>query len=87
MLCGGIRLHARPMAGPHIQATHLHDAIDINHADEAQLLLLPGVGPALARRIVAYRNANGPYESIDTLNAVSGIGPKTVSRLRPYIRL
>jgi competence ComEA-like helix-hairpin-helix protein len=86
-LCCGIHLRARPLTGTRIDAAPLHYLIDINRAGEAQLLLLPGVGPTIARRIVAYRQVNGPYESIDTLHAVSGIGPKTVTRLRPFIRL
>ena len=59
--------------------------IDINTADEETLQQLPGIGPALAERIVADRTANGPYASADDLTRVSGIGEKTVEELRPYV--
>src|SRR5690606_34905954 len=57
--------------------------IDINAADEGTLTLLPRVGPALARRIALYREAHGPFESVDALVAVKGIGPKTLELIRP----
>jgi competence ComEA-like helix-hairpin-helix protein len=56
--------------------------IDVNRADEEVLQGLPGVGPALARRIVEARQ-NKPFRSIDDLVRVRGIGPATLSRLRP----
>jgi len=60
-------------------------AVDINTADEETLQQLPGIGPALAERIVADRIANGPYASADDLTRVSGIGEKTVEEIRPYV--
>jgi competence ComEA-like helix-hairpin-helix protein len=57
--------------------------VDLNTASEAELDLLPRIGPTLAARIVEDRTANGPYGSIEDLQRVSGIGPKTVERLRP----
>lgn len=59
--------------------------IDINTADEEELCQLPGIGPALAGRIVADRTANGPYATLDDLMRVSGIGEKTLTELRPYV--
>ena len=59
--------------------------IDINTADEKALQELPGIGPALAERIVADRTANGPFTSLEDLARVSGIGEKTVEELRPYV--
>lgn len=56
--------------------------VDVNVADVAELTRLPGIGPALAARIVAYREEHGPYRSIDDLARVRGIGPATVERLR-----
>jgi len=62
--------------------------LDINTATAAQLDdLLPGIGPEKARRIVAWRAANGPFQTIDQLLEVSGIGPKTLERIRPYLQL
>jgi competence ComEA-like helix-hairpin-helix protein len=56
--------------------------IDVNRADEAALQELSGVGPALAKRIVKARQ-NRPFRSIDDLLRVRGIGPATLSKLRP----
>ena len=49
------------------------------------LELLPGVGPAIARRIVESRAAEGPFPTVDALDRVKGIGPRTVERLRPFV--
>lgn len=59
--------------------------IDLNSADEAQLDLLPGIGPGLARRIVENRSRVGLFDSIDNLQRVTGIGPRTIERFRPYV--
>ena len=59
--------------------------IDLNCADAAALELLPGVGPALARRIVEHRAAAGPFRSIDALDAVRGVGPKKLAAMRPLL--
>lgn len=59
--------------------------VNINTADEAQLETLPGIGPTLARRIVAYRETHGPFATVDDLLAVSGIGPSLLDKLRPWI--
>ena len=61
--------------------------LNINTATQAQLELLPGVGPALAQRIIADREKNGRYTAIEQLDRVKGIGPKTIEKLRPYIRV
>ena len=57
--------------------------IDVNSASLAQLETLPGVGPATARKIIAGR----PYARLEDLLRVSGIGPKTLERLRSLITL
>jgi competence protein ComEA len=59
--------------------------VNINTATAEQLALLPGVGPALAGRIIAFREANGPFEKVDELTAVQGIGDKSIEKLRPYV--
>ncbi|MFO0626805.1 MAG: helix-hairpin-helix domain-containing protein [Polyangiales bacterium] len=55
--------------------------VDLNVAPEAALRDLPGIGPALARRIVAGR----PYGAVEDLRRVRGIGPRTLLRLRPRV--
>ena len=60
--------------------------LDVNHSPADSLELLPGIGPALSRRIVEYRRAHGPFASVDSLVNVKGIGPKTLERIRIYFR-
>jgi len=59
--------------------------IDINTADWPELALLPEIGPALAQRIVEDRQQRGPFASIDELDRVRGIGPRTLEVIRPYL--
>lgn len=56
--------------------------ININTATAAELELLPGIGPALAARIVEDREKKGPFKSVDDLDRVRGIGPETIRKLR-----
>jgi competence ComEA-like helix-hairpin-helix protein len=60
--------------------------IDVNHADETTLQTLPGVGPALARRIVEARNQK-PFSSVEDLLRVRGIGPATMARLKGLVTI
>jgi len=59
--------------------------VDLNTADATQLDALPGVGPATAAKIVADRQANGPFKTADDLGRVPGIGPKKLDQLKPLI--
>jgi comEA protein len=59
--------------------------LDINEAAEEELVILPGIGPKKARAIVDWRDNNGPFENVDQLENVRGIGPRTLEGLRPYI--
>ena len=60
--------------------------VDVNAADVAELERLPGVGPALARRIVEERERRGPFQSPEALTRVRGIGPKTVEAVKDYVK-
>jgi competence protein ComEA len=62
------------------------EPLDINRADAPALQALPGVGPALARRIVAYRESHGPFRTPEDLLRVSGIGAQRYARLRGLVR-
>ena len=57
----------------------------INSATVEELETLPRVGPALAERIIAYREENGPFTALEDLDNVSGIGPSTLEGLAPYL--
>ncbi len=61
--------------------------VDLNTADLAALDTLPGVGPVLAGRILAWRQAHGPFRSVDELGEVSGIGDAILGQLRPLVRV
>lgn len=61
--------------------------IDLNTADQAQLETLPRIGPALAQRIIQWREANGRFRSVDDLIAVSGIGDKLLAAIRELVRV
>lgn len=59
--------------------------LNLNRASAAELEAVPGIGPALAARIVAYRATNGPFATVEDLLNVPGIGEKTLGRLAPYL--
>ena len=59
--------------------------LNINTATAAQLETLDGIGPVLAQRIVEYREANGPFASVEGLLEVKGLGPGILEAIRPQI--
>jgi competence protein ComEA len=59
---------------------------DINSADWTELMQLPEIGEALAKRIVESREKVGRFTSHEDLDRVRGIGPKTLERVRPLLR-
>lgn len=61
--------------------------IDLNRATAAELQLLPGLGPALSRRIVEHRETRGEFVKIEDVMQVSGIGPKTFEAIRGYLTI
>ncbi len=74
-----------PAAGAPPPAGESAALVDINHATQAELESLPGIGPALAERIIAYRQEHGPFARIEDIQLVSGIGPATFERIRTQI--
>lgn len=60
--------------------------VDVNKATEEELIAVKGIGPSLAREIIATRG-RGSFRSIEDLDRVKGIGPKKLEALRPYLRL
>lgn len=61
------------------------EKININTASQAQLETLPEIGPALAQRIIEYRQTNGPYRTIDQIKDVKGIGEATFAAFADQI--
>ncbi|HSR46444.1 MAG TPA: helix-hairpin-helix domain-containing protein [Anaerolineales bacterium] len=62
-------------------------AVNLNSATLPELESLPGIGPTLANAIVAYRDQNGPFLSVEDLIHVPGIGPTRLSQLRDFVRV
>jgi len=71
-----------PAPGPPPVASH---RVNLNTASASELELLPGIGPALAARIIEYRRTNGAFRNVDGLDEVKGIGPRTLEKLRPLV--
>ena len=59
--------------------------VDINKAPWREIACLPGIGDKKAQAIVAERDLHGPFVSVDDLARVSGIGPKTIEDIKPFV--
>ena len=87
----------RPTASPQIisepvaaeqypyQTVDPEQPVDINTADRQTLELLPSIGPVLAERILAYRQENGAFTSVEQLLQIKGIGEHTLEEIREFI--
>lgn len=73
------KYESAPKKVPHI--------ININTATQADFEQLPSIGPVKARRIIVYRNQFGDFKTVDDIINVSGIGPKTLEKFKPYLTL
>ena len=76
---------AAARAGESVGGREAEHPLELNRATETELAGLPGIGPALARRIVAWREEQGRFRSVDELEEVVGIGPSLLERLRPLV--
>ena len=59
--------------------------ININKATQPDLELLPGIGPVKALAIIEYINANGPFQNLDEVQNVNGLGPSTIRKIEKFI--
>lgn len=75
---GGVQAAAQAPAAP---------AINVNTATAGDLQKLPGVGPAMAARIIEYRDKNGGFKKVEDLMNVKGIGEKTFLKLKPLVTI
>lgn len=81
----GDQIHVPELGETTTVATPNAVVIFINTATAEELDTLPGVGPGLAAAIIAYREAEGPFTSLDDLDAVDGIGPALLETLAPLV--
>lgn len=94
---GGVAFRApraEPVAQAHV-AAEAHrlarplgptEQVDLDRAPAAELARLPRIGPGLAERIVAYREAHGPFGSLEALREMPGVGDGTIAALEPHAR-
>lgn len=102
LLSGPARVHAEPPSAPDaaatagqaspppcptLQRTGPLKLVDLNRADEQTLLALPGIGPARARAIIAYRAQHGRFRNVSQLLHIRGIGRSLLRQLRPLVTL
>lgn len=75
--------HGRSSAHKKVPAT----SVSLNKSTADQLAQLPGVGPALAKRIIDYRKTHGHFATVEELLDVKGIGKKKFAKMQKYLRL
>lgn len=79
--------YANPRPAERTADSLAHHQIELNKADRTELMQLPGVGPARADKILAYRAAIGGFQRVEELRSVDGIGDITLDRLKPYVKV
>ena len=82
---GGAQPHPARTLTPAGSAQKGSTPVNINTATAEELQTLPRIGPAMAQRIIAWREAHGGFHSVDELDAVPGIGPSMLENLRPLV--
>jgi len=89
VICAALlaRSAAEPLAPPPADEAGAPYQLDLNRAQWFELSLVPGLGEVLSKKIVEYRQAHGPFRSVDQLEDVRGIGLIKLQQLRPYFTL
>jgi len=80
------RLYAPTAARP-TEAAPPRRQVDLNRADRQELMQIPGLGASNADAILAHRAERGPFESLDDLTHVHGVGSKTTEKVKPWLQL
>lgn len=84
----GMSIYEIPHSETAINADAQEDVrLDINVLSAAQLKELPGIGEQLAQRIVAYREANGPFQTMEEVMNVEGIGEKKLAQIATLVKV
>ncbi len=76
---------AATVAPPASSAVTQVKPFDLNQVTADELVTIKGIGPALARAVIDYRQKNGAFRKVDDLLGVAGIGPKNLEKFRPYL--
>lgn len=83
----GVATPAVLFAAGSVDAVEQMAKVSLNAGSSSELQTLPGIGGVTAGRIIAYRQQNGPFASIDALTKVKGIGVKTLAKIRSLVEL
>ncbi len=78
---------SEPIDGMGVRALRDGRPMNINQVSSEELQLLPGIGPAIARRIIEYRDAHQRIERVEELLRIPGVGPHSLARFRPLIEV
>lgn len=82
---GQLRVAPSVRSGPEEVSTPGARRVNVNTASAEELDTVPGIGPALAARIIAHRDQNGAFRSVSDLQDVRGIGPRSIERMAPSL--
>lgn len=78
--------HPLLLAAPAAEsATGIHELVNVNDSSAEDLTLIQGVGPVLAERIIAYRDEFGPFDTVDELSNVRGIGGAKLQKIKQQV--
>lgn len=77
--------HASQQDHTSATSTSQNISVNLNTADEKELTQIPGIGPSKAQKIIKHREENGPFQSVENLKDVKGIGEKTFEKLKDYL--